>query len=83
MYSEHVNVSTDTNTRATHSSRVRDDSSKKVGNASSSGEGGKRNMDSLAQGEHFESKDSIGQEKASRDNKDGLFQRLNWVLFFC
>ncbi|XP_073952821.1 uncharacterized protein isoform X2 [Choristoneura fumiferana] len=70
----------DTNTRATHSGRVRDDSSKKVGNASSSGEGGKRNMDSLAQGEHFESKDSTGQEKATRDNKDEGSQLSSGVV---
>ncbi|XP_063394420.1 ankyrin repeat domain-containing protein 12-like isoform X1 [Cydia fagiglandana] len=59
----------DNNVRASHTGRARDDSSKKVGNASTSSDSSKRNMDCLAQ-EHFDNKDSAAQDKGSGDNKD-------------
>lgn len=59
----------DNNVRASHTGRARDDSSKKVGNASTCSDSSKRNMDCLAQ-EHFDNKDSAAQEKGSGENKD-------------
>ncbi|KAL0902554.1 hypothetical protein ABMA27_000394 [Loxostege sticticalis] len=60
------------NVRATHVGRVRDDSGKKGGNASGHSDSNKRsNMDSLAQGEHFDSKDTTTQDKSSGDSRDG------------
>ncbi|XP_063373472.1 ankyrin repeat domain-containing protein 12-like isoform X3 [Cydia amplana] len=59
----------DNNVRASHTGRARDDSSKKVGNASTSSDSSKRNMDCLAQ-EHFDNKDSAAQDKGSGENKD-------------
>lgn len=57
--------------RATHGHRARDDSSKK-GNASTNSDSIKRsNMEGLAQGEHFDGKDSAVQDKGSGESRDG------------
>ncbi|XP_063633677.1 ankyrin repeat domain-containing protein 12-like isoform X3 [Cydia splendana] len=66
---EYLESLKDNNVRASHTGRARDDSSKKVGNASTSSDSSKRNMDCLAQ-EHFDNKDSAAQDKGSGDNKD-------------
>ncbi|XP_026727920.1 ankyrin repeat domain-containing protein 11 isoform X8 [Trichoplusia ni] len=63
----------DNNARATHVSRARDDSIKKGCNASGNSDCSKRNnMETLAQGEHFDGKDITTQEKGgtaeSRDD---------------
>lgn len=64
---------TDSNTKVSNVSRERNDSGKKSGNASTSGEQSKRNsMDSLAQ-EH-DSKEASGQDKSQPEGKDGKEQ---------
>ncbi|XP_028162241.1 ankyrin repeat domain-containing protein 11 isoform X9 [Ostrinia furnacalis] len=59
--------------RSSHSSRSRDDSGKKGGNASSHSDSSSKrsNMDGLAQGEHFDSKENSSQDKSSADSRDG------------
>ncbi|XP_050684154.1 ankyrin repeat domain-containing protein 12 isoform X10 [Leptidea sinapis] len=53
------------NARAAHNTKTRDDSTKKIGNASTTSEACKRsNMESLAQGE-FENKEATAQEKVN------------------
>lgn len=70
------------NVRATHVGRVRDDSGKKGGNASGHSDSNKRsNMDSLAQGEHFDSKDTTTQDKSSGDSRDGKNSGVYMVNF--
>lgn len=70
-YWDRIELSTDSNARATHLSRARDDNVKK-GNASGNSECSKRNnMETLAQGENFEGKDATSQEKGSTENRDG------------
>lgn len=69
-------IVTDNNARAAHVSRARDDSGKKGGcNASGNCDSTKRNnMETLAQGERFDSKDVSTQEKGgTSDNRDGKF----------
>ncbi|XP_063891017.1 ankyrin repeat domain-containing protein 11 isoform X6 [Helicoverpa armigera] len=64
----------DNNARATHVSRARDDSIKKGCNASGNSDCSKRNnMETLAQGEHFDGKDVTTQEKggAAETRDDG------------
>lgn len=57
--------------RTTHINRARDDSGKK-GNASGSSDSKKHsNMESLAQAEHFDGKDSNSQDKGSGEGRDG------------
>ncbi|XP_026727917.1 ankyrin repeat domain-containing protein 11 isoform X5 [Trichoplusia ni] len=70
---EYVESLKDNNARATHVSRARDDSIKKGCNASGNSDCSKRNnMETLAQGEHFDGKDITTQEKGgtaeSRDD---------------
>lgn len=66
----HIFLSID-NARASHSSRARDDSTKKGCNASGSSDTSKKaNMDGLAQGEHFDGKDATP-EKGNNENRDG------------
>ncbi|KAJ0183791.1 hypothetical protein K1T71_000214 [Dendrolimus kikuchii] len=70
---EYLQSIKDNNVRATHISRVRDDSVKKGCNASGNSDSSKRNnMETLAQGEHFDGKEAISQEKGSTsDSRDG------------
>ncbi|KAM3968524.1 LOW QUALITY PROTEIN: uncharacterized protein ACR2FA_011277 [Aphomia sociella] len=69
---EYLETLKDNNVRASHVSRTRDDSFKKGCNASGNSDSSKRNnMDCLAQGEHFDGKEAISQEKGSAsDNRD-------------
>ncbi|XP_075990515.1 uncharacterized protein LOC142986127 isoform X2 [Anticarsia gemmatalis] len=61
---EYLQSLKDNNARATHVSRARDDSGKKGCNASGNSDCSKRNnMETLAQGEHFDGKDVTTQEK--------------------
>ncbi|XP_062525402.1 ankyrin repeat domain-containing protein 12 isoform X6 [Bombyx mori] len=70
----------DSNARATHLSRARDDNVKK-GNASGNSECSKRNnMETLAQGENFEGKDATSQEKGSTENRDESSQLSSGVV---
>lgn len=62
------------NARAAQTGRSRDDSVKKGCYANANTNFNKRNnMESLAQGEHFESKEATSQEKGNNlvENKDG------------
>ncbi|XP_049885124.1 ankyrin repeat domain-containing protein 11 isoform X2 [Pectinophora gossypiella] len=68
---EYLESLKDNNARASHGSRARDDSGKKGGNASAHSENTKRsNMEGLAQGEHFDGKDALAQEKGNNENRD-------------
>ncbi|XP_047040197.1 ankyrin repeat domain-containing protein 11 isoform X3 [Helicoverpa zea] len=71
---EYLQSLKDNNARATHVSRARDDSVKKGCNASGNSDCSKRNnMETLAQGEHFDGKDVTTQEKggAAETRDDG------------
>uniref|UniRef100_A0A2A4IZG9 Uncharacterized protein n=1 Tax=Heliothis virescens TaxID=7102 RepID=A0A2A4IZG9_HELVI len=71
---EYLQSLKDNNARATHVSRARDDSIKKGCNASGNSDCSKRNnMETLAQGEHFDGKDVTTQEKggAAETRDDG------------
>ncbi|CAH2985338.1 unnamed protein product [Chilo suppressalis] len=70
------------NLRGTHIIRARDDSSKKGGNASGNSDSNKRNnMDGLAQADHFDTKDSSGQDKGNTsDNRDEASQLSSGVV---
>ncbi|XP_050360888.1 ankyrin repeat domain-containing protein 11 isoform X2 [Nymphalis io] len=70
------------NARAAHTGRSRDDSNKKGCNASSNSHSNKRsNMESLAQGENFESKEATSQEKGNNvENKDDGAQLSSGVV---
>nr|XP_026499043.1 ankyrin repeat domain-containing protein 11 isoform X5 [Vanessa tameamea] len=70
------------NARTAHTGRSRDDSNKKGCNASSNSHSNKRsNMESLAQGENFESKEATSQEKGNNvENKDDGAQLSSGVV---
>lgn len=71
------------NARAAHTGRSRDDSVKKGCNANANSNFNKRsNMESLAQGEHFESKEATSQEKGNNlvENKDDGAQVSSGVV---
>ncbi|XP_069365140.1 protein phosphatase 1 regulatory subunit 12A-like isoform X3 [Maniola hyperantus] len=69
------------NARATHTGRTRDDSAKKVCNANSNSDFNKRsNMESLAQGDHFEGKEAASQEKGNVENRDDGAQLSSGVV---
>ncbi|XP_004929920.1 ankyrin repeat domain-containing protein 12 isoform X3 [Bombyx mandarina] len=77
---EYLQSLKDSNARATHLSRARDDNVKK-GNASGNSECSKRNnMETLAQGENFEGKDATSQEKGSTENRDESSQLSSGVV---
>ncbi|KAG6457999.1 hypothetical protein O3G_MSEX010595 [Manduca sexta] len=73
--------STDNNVRAAHVGRARDDSVKKGCNASANSECSKRNnMETLAQGENFDGKDAVSQEKGSTESRDESTQLSSNVV---
>ncbi|XP_053623782.1 ankyrin repeat domain-containing protein 11-like isoform X16 [Plodia interpunctella] len=69
----------DNNSRASHVGRARDDSAKKGCNANS--DSSKRsNMESLAQGDHFEGKETSQEKGSTSDNRDDGAQLSSGVV---
>ncbi|XP_039764098.1 ankyrin repeat domain-containing protein 11 isoform X3 [Pararge aegeria] len=69
------------NARAAQTGRTRDDSAKKGCNANTNSDSNKRsNMESLAQGDHFEGKEAAPQEKRNVENRDDGVQLSSGVV---
>ncbi|KAG6457997.1 hypothetical protein O3G_MSEX010595 [Manduca sexta] len=78
---EYLQSLKDNNVRAAHVGRARDDSVKKGCNASANSECSKRNnMETLAQGENFDGKDAVSQEKGSTESRDESTQLSSNVV---